>query len=115
MLMRRAAAPSRSRAAWTLAVAVIGYVLHYWIWMLVGPMGPQLGHRYGLNQGTWALLGIVPLVVGVIVRVPAGVLTDRLGARVVLPVVSGVSALAALALAAVDGPRVGHIPPAWLS
>ncbi len=101
----RSAAPaaSRSRAATTLAVAVVGYMLHYWTWMLVGPIGPQLAYRHGLTPSTWAVLGLAPLVVGVVVRVPAGVLTDRYGARVVLPAVSVATALAVLALAAVDG------------
>ncbi|MEV4517678.1 MFS transporter [Dactylosporangium sp. NPDC049525] len=94
---------SRSTAAWTLAIAVTGYVLHYWTWMLVGPLGPQLGHRYGLGAGTWALLGIAPLVVGVLVRIPAGVLTDRFGARVMLPAISLATALAVLGLAVADG------------
>ncbi|WP_203845901.1 MFS transporter [Dactylosporangium siamense] len=109
MLMRRAepaggnAPPPRARAAGTLAVAAAGYVLHYWTWMLIGPIGPQLAHRYGLDAATWALLGIAPLLVGVLVRIPAGVLADRLGARIVLPAVSLAAALAVLALAAVDG------------
>ncbi|MEU0556932.1 MFS transporter [Dactylosporangium sp. NPDC006015] len=107
MLMRRVDPPGRAapagRAGVTLAVAVTGYILHYWVWMLIGPLGPQLGYRFGLDAGAWALLGSVPLVVGVLLRVPAGVLTDRFGARVVLPVVSLVAAVAAAGLAVVDG------------
>jgi MFS transporter, NNP family, nitrate/nitrite transporter len=106
MLMRRADSArgsSKSRAAWTLAIAVTGYVLHYWTWMLVGPIGPQLGFRHDVDPATWALLGIAPLVVGVLARIPAGVLTDRLGARVVLPAVSVCSAGAVLGMAVADG------------
>ncbi|MFF5229755.1 nitrate/nitrite transporter [Dactylosporangium sp. NPDC000521] len=107
MLMRRADPPGRAApASWagvTLALTVTGYVLHYWTWMLIGPMGPQLGYRFGLDAGTWALLGIVPLVVGVLVRVPAGMLADRFGARIVLPVVSVVAAIGVAALTVADG------------
>lgn len=101
-MQKPAEAPGR-RAGMTLAVAVVGYMLHYWTWMLVGPIGPQLAYRHGLPHSTWALLGIVPLAVGVVLRIPAGVLTDRFGARVVLPAVSVAAALAVLALAVVDG------------
>jgi NNP family nitrate/nitrite transporter-like MFS transporter len=107
MLMRRAepadgtAAP-RGRAGVTLTVAVVGYMLHYWTWMLLGPVGPQLGYRFGLTDGTWILLGILPLIVGALLRIPTGVLVDRIGARVVLPGVSAAAALAVAALAAVD-------------
>ncbi|MET7422667.1 MFS transporter [Dactylosporangium sp. NPDC005555] len=95
-----AAAPPKVRPGLTLTVAVAGYVLHYWTWVLIGPIGPPLGERFGMAAGTWALLGSVPLVVGVALRIPIGVLTDRLGARVVLPAVSVAAAFAVLALAA---------------
>jgi NNP family nitrate/nitrite transporter-like MFS transporter len=78
-------------------------MLHYWTWALVGPLGPKLEDRYGLDAGTWALLGIAPVLVGVLVRIPAGVLTDRFGARVVLPALGLTSALSVLGLAVADG------------
>ncbi len=33
----------------TLIVAAAGYGLNYWAWLLVGPLGPQLGNHYGLD------------------------------------------------------------------
>ena len=42
-------------------------------------------------------------MVGVLVRIAVGVITDRIGAQIVLPAVSVAAAFAVLALAAVDG------------
>ncbi|GAA2632977.1 hypothetical protein GCM10010399_76690 [Dactylosporangium fulvum] len=90
---------SRGGPARTLIVVVAGCGLTYWTWTLVGPIGLELGNRHGLDPGTWALIGVVPILVGVLFRTPAGMLADRFGARVVLPAVSLASAVAVLALA----------------
>src|SRR5439155_291591 len=77
-----------------------------------------------LNAGAWFMIGVVvrplelgsagaalllavPVAVGSAARVPAGALTDRYGARVVMPVVSLISAGSVLALTFVDsGPAL---------
>src|SRR4051812_12028181 len=86
----------------SLVIAATGYGLNYWAWLLVGPLGPRLGNQYGLNWHQWALLGVAAIAVGSLARVPAGVLADRFGARLVMPVVSVAAAVAVLALATVD-------------
>jgi MFS transporter, NNP family, nitrate/nitrite transporter len=86
----------------SLVIAAMGYGLNYWAWLLVGPLGPRLGNQYGLNWHQWALLGVAAIAVGSLVRIPAGVLADRHGARLVMPAVSIAAAVAVLALATVD-------------
>ncbi|MFB9184640.1 nitrate/nitrite transporter [Dactylosporangium sucinum] len=75
-----------------------GVGLMYVTWTLIGPFGLEVGHRYGLSTGEWALLGTVPVVVGALVRIPAGVIADRFGAHLVLPAVSVLAALSVLTL-----------------
>ncbi|WP_238008466.1 MFS transporter [Dactylosporangium sp. AC04546] len=82
----------------TLVVTVSGLGLLYLTWTLVGPFGLHIGHRYDFTSGEWALLGTIPVVVGVLARIPAGMFADRFGAHVVVPAVSVVAALTVLAL-----------------
>ncbi|MET7398820.1 MFS transporter [Dactylosporangium sp. NPDC005572] len=79
-----------------------GVGLLYLTWTLVGPFGLDIGRRHGLTVGEWALLGTIPVVVGMLVRVPAGMIADRYGARHLLPAVSTVAALSVLALQLAD-------------
>ena len=85
-----------------LVIAAAGYGLNYWAWTLVGPLGPELADRFGLGASSWVLLGVVAALVGSLARIPAGVLADRFGARLVLPAVSAGAAVAVLGLAAAD-------------
>jgi NNP family nitrate/nitrite transporter-like MFS transporter len=93
-----------ARPAVSLLIAVTGYGLTLWAWSLAGPFGlvAQLwsGHRGGALVAVFAAI-----VVGSLGRIPAGMLTDRYGARVVLPAISLFAAAAVLLLAAA-GPRL---------
>jgi NNP family nitrate/nitrite transporter-like MFS transporter len=74
-----------------LVVATAGFALNFWAWALLSPLGPlfrdndTLGQ---LSQSEMALLVAVPVVVGSVGRIFVGALTDRLGGRVMFPLVS---------------------------
>src|SRR5204862_3723506 len=78
-----------ARQAATVAVATVGLGLNLRAWML---LGPRLAQRTDVGLREYVLLMGVPLVVAAVTRVPAGVLTDRYGARAVFPAVSRVAA-----------------------
>jgi MFS transporter, NNP family, nitrate/nitrite transporter len=88
---------SRSpRTAVTLAMAALGLGLNLRASIL---LGPHLHENFDLGPGAYAVLIGLPLLIAALVRLPAGVLTDRYGARVMLPAVSLVAAASVIGLA----------------
>ncbi len=78
----------RPGAARNLALAPIGFMVNFWAWALLGPLGPGVKERLGLSFAAQSLLVAVPVVVGSLGRIPVGALTDRFGARIMFPLVS---------------------------
>jgi NNP family nitrate/nitrite transporter-like MFS transporter len=68
-----------------VVLATVGLGLNLRAWIL---LGPQLHDRFDVSPAEQVLLVGLPLLVGALVRLPVGVLTDRYGARVIFPVVS---------------------------
>ncbi|MFI8992563.1 nitrate/nitrite transporter [Streptomyces sp. NPDC053542] len=95
----RAAAPGQ--AARMLALATIGFALAFWAWALLAPLAPTLRQDLGLSPFQQSLVVAVPVIVGSLGRIPAGALTDRLGARRMLPLVAALTILPVL--------YVGHL------
>jgi NNP family nitrate/nitrite transporter-like MFS transporter len=94
-------APSRG-ATLNLVLATIGFMVNFWAWALLGPLGPGVKERLGLSFAAQSLLVAVPVVVGSLGRIPVGALTDRFGARLMFPVVSLTTIVPVLTLAYVD-------------
>jgi NNP family nitrate/nitrite transporter-like MFS transporter len=93
-----AAAAARPGAALNLALATAGFMVNFWAWALIGPLGPGLKERLGLSFAAQSLLVAVPVLVGSLGRIPVGALTDRLGARVMFPLVSAATIVPVLTL-----------------
>src|ERR687884_234889 len=79
---------SSNSAVVNLAVGTIGFMVNFWAWALIGPLGPGIKERLGLSFAAQSLLVAVPVVVGSLGRIPVGALTDRFGARIMFPLVS---------------------------
>ncbi|MDQ6522020.1 MFS transporter [Nocardioides sp. LHD-245] len=81
-----------SGTAWLmLAVATLGFVVNFWAWALLSPLGPlfrDTGMLGELSESDVSLLVAVPVVVGSLGRIVVGALTDRFGGRVMFPLVS---------------------------
>jgi NNP family nitrate/nitrite transporter-like MFS transporter len=82
------AAPAVRGATRNLVLATAGFMVNFWAWALLGPLGPGVKERLGLSFAAQSLLVAVPVVVGSLGRIPVGALTDRFGARVMFPAVS---------------------------
>ena len=92
-----------SRAATAnLVLATVGFMVNFWAWALLGPLGPGLKERLGLGFAAQSLLVAVPVVVGSVGRIPVGALTDRYGARMMFPLVSLATIVPVLTLAFVQ-------------
>jgi NNP family nitrate/nitrite transporter-like MFS transporter len=86
------AVEARAGSPWVmLSVATIGFVVNFWAWALLSPLGPLFrdeGTLGSLTESDVALLVAVPVVVGSLGRIIVGALTDRYGGRVMFPLVS---------------------------
>lgn len=94
-------APTRTATAsptLMLALATIGFMINFWAWALLGPLGPSLREDLGLTAFQQSMVVAVPVIVGSLGRIPVGALTDRLGARIMFPAVSFVALLPVLFL-----------------
>ena len=91
------------RSPWLmLALATTGFVINFWAWALLSPLGPLFrnqGTLGALSDSDVALMVAVPVVVGSLGRIPVGALTDKLGGRVMFPVVSAATIVPILFLA----------------
>ncbi|MGH8959816.1 MAG: MFS transporter [Jatrophihabitantaceae bacterium] len=83
-----AAVPDTRRAGVMLGLATLGFVVNFWAWALLSPLGPRFKDSLHLSAFAQALLVAVPVVVGSLGRIPVGALTDRFGGRVMFPAVS---------------------------
>jgi len=79
-----------------LGLATVGFLVNFWAWALISPLGVAYREQLGLTAFQQALLVAVPVVVGSVGRIPVGALTDRLGARVMFPAVSFLTILPVL-------------------
>ena len=64
-----------------LTLATLSFGLCFYAWALLGPLGPDLQDQLGLSDGELALTISIPVVLGSLMRIPLGVLTDRHGGR----------------------------------
>ena len=89
---RRSAARQGTRSpGLMLAMATAGFAVNFWAWALLSPLGPlfrEKGTLGALSESDVALLVAVPVIVGSLGRIVVGALTDRLGGRVMFPLVS---------------------------
>ena len=95
---RTPAAGTSPMPAAMLVMAFVGFFVNFWAWALLSPLGPRLKESLGLSSVQQALVIAVPVVVGSLGRIPVGALTDRVGARVMFPVVSFATAVPVLIL-----------------
>ncbi|MGI8578460.1 MAG: MFS transporter [Nocardioidaceae bacterium] len=71
-----------------LVLATVGFLVNFWAWALISPLGASYHDQLKLSAFQQAFLVAVPVVVGSLGRIPVGALTDRFGARVMFSVVS---------------------------
>src|SRR5215831_20948857 len=71
-----------------LILATVGFAVNFWAWALLSPLGPKFKDVLHLSPFAQALVVAVPVIVGSLGRIPVGALTDRLGGRVMFPLVS---------------------------
>ena len=68
-----------------LALATLAFAVSFWAWNLIAPLGVRYTDQLGLSNSEKSLLVAIPVLVGAVGRIPAGVLTDRYGGRLMFP------------------------------
>ncbi|HEX6582389.1 MAG TPA: MFS transporter [Thermoleophilaceae bacterium] len=64
-----------------LTLATAAFLLCFSAWGMVAPLAPKLEDRLGLSNTQTAVMIALPVVLGSVLRIPLGVLTDRFGGR----------------------------------
>ena len=83
-----------------LVLATLAFTASFYAWSMMGPLGPDLQDLLGLSEIQLAMLIAVPVLLGSLMRIPLGLLTDRYGGRKVFTALMAFTLvpLAALAL-----------------
>ncbi|MBX5441364.1 MAG: NarK/NasA family nitrate transporter [Solirubrobacteraceae bacterium] len=92
-------APDRAGAGRQLALATIAFAVSFYAWSLLGPLGPDLEDELGLSEFETSAMVAVPVLLGSVMRIPLGWLTDRHGGRRVFGLLLAFTPLPLLALA----------------
>ncbi len=82
-----------------LALATIAFAVAFSVWGLLSGLMPVLKQQYALSSTAASLVVAIPVVLGALGRVPAGMLTDRLGGRLLFPALLGLLSVPCFALA----------------
>jgi NNP family nitrate/nitrite transporter-like MFS transporter len=73
-----------SRQAYVnLALATLAFAVAFIAWSLISPLASQIQKDYGLDNTAVSFLIAVPVILGSLLRIPMGILTDRFGGRTV--------------------------------
>ena len=66
-----------------LGLGLAAFTVCFFAWSMFGPLGPTLQDELGLSEFQLAFAVAIPVVLGSLVRIPMGILTDRFGGRIV--------------------------------
>ena len=64
-----------------LALATLAFFLCFATWGMIAPIAPKLQDQLGLSDTETAIMIALPVVLGSLLRIPLGRLTDRFGGR----------------------------------
>lgn len=79
-----------------LALATAAFALCFSAWGMLAPLAPKVQEKLDLSDTETAIMIAIPVVLGSLLRIPLGWLTDKLGGRVVFTFMLVYSAGAAL-------------------
>jgi NNP family nitrate/nitrite transporter-like MFS transporter len=79
-----------------LILGTLAFALCFSAWGMLAPMAPKLQDELGLSNTETALMVSIPVVLGSVLRIPLGPITDRFGGRILFAGMLFYSAGAAL-------------------
>ncbi|HLI58096.1 MAG TPA: MFS transporter [Solirubrobacteraceae bacterium] len=81
---------------WNLFLATLAFMASFSAWGLIAPLAKHFQDTLGLSSTATFFLTAVPVVLGSLLRVPVGMLTDRLGGRRMFALLLAASAVPAV-------------------
>lgn len=90
------APPGAGRA---LVLATVALTTCFYAWSLLGPLGPDVQEAAGLTDVQLSAVVAIPVLLGSLMRIPFGIVTDRFGGRAMFTGVLAFTLLPLIALA----------------
>src|SRR5215831_671243 len=87
---------SQTSVSRQVALGTVSFTLCFAAWGLISAFAPQFRKLFSLTPTQTAALVAAPVLLGGLARLPMGMLTDRLGGRLVFSVLMAISAVPAL-------------------
>lgn len=78
---------AQAGAGRVLVLSTIAFTLLFAVWLQFGMLGKSIAKDLSLTQGQIYWAGFTAVMAGALLRLPAGILTDRLGGRLTMTVV----------------------------
>src|SRR5579862_1408627 len=75
-----------------VAANTVAFTLSFAVWVIFGPSIRGIAKELHLAPATAAFIKTLPVLIGSVMRIPIGVLTDRIGARLTFPILMLASA-----------------------
>ena len=94
---------ARAGANRALLLATVAFAVSFSAWSLIAPLAKKFQDTLDLSNTRTLLLTAVPVVLGSLLRIPVGALTDRVGGRIMFTVILALSAVPAVLFGFVDG------------
>ncbi len=66
-----------------LLLATIAFALCFSAWGMLAPIAPGIQDELGLSDTQTAIMISIPVILGSLLRIPLGLITDRVGGRIV--------------------------------
>ena len=88
--------PERAGSTRNLVLGTIAFAVCFSAWGMIAPIAPDIQDELGLSDTETSIMISVPVVLGSLLRIPFGIVTDRLGGRPVFAVMLFYSAGAAV-------------------
>ena len=83
-------------AARALFLSTTAFAVSFAVWGLIGALAPTFAQTYGLSAKAKSLMIAIPVLLGALGRIPAGLLADRFGGRRVFATLLVLSAIPAM-------------------
>jgi MFS transporter, NNP family, nitrate/nitrite transporter len=82
-----------------LGLALAAFTVCFYAWSMFGPLGPTLQKQLHLTEFQLAVAVAIPVVLGSLMRIPIGILTERYGGRRVFTLLMAYSVIPLVLLA----------------
>lgn len=89
-------APEAGGSARNLGLATVAFALCFSAWGMLAPLAPKVQDKLDLSNTETAIMIAIPVLLGSLLRIPLGWLTDKLGGRVIFTFMLAYSAAAAV-------------------